>query len=81
MNKSLDEIHPAEILTKEFLAPRGITPEQLVVMLGWPESYLVELLSESLAITDDIALSLGLFFNMDAKFWSNLQTEFDRRTN
>ncbi|MDP1606809.1 MAG: HigA family addiction module antitoxin [Rhodocyclaceae bacterium] len=30
-------------------------------------------------ITADTALRLGLFFNMEPRFWLNLQTEYDMR--
>lgn len=79
MSKALDEIHPGEILLKEFMEPRAMTPQQLASSLGWPVSRMTDLLQGSQSITDDIALSLGQFFNTDAQFWRNLQTEYDRR--
>ncbi|MGH8227093.1 MAG: helix-turn-helix transcriptional regulator, partial [Steroidobacteraceae bacterium] len=30
-------------------------------------------------ITADTALRLGIYFNMDARFWLNLQAEYDMR--
>ena len=30
-------------------------------------------------ISTDTALRLGLFFNMEPRFWLNLQTEYDMR--
>lgn len=40
---------------------------------------MTDLVQGSQSITDDMALSLGLFFDMDAHYWRNLQTEYDRR--
>lgn len=73
------EIHPGEILLKEFIEPRNLTPEQLAADLDWPPSRMAALLQGIQPISAEIALSLGLFFNMEAKFWLNLQANYDKR--
>lgn len=69
MPKSLDEIHPGEILLKEFVEPIGLTLDQLAASLGWPLSLMNDFIQGSQSMTDDMAGSLGQFFSMDAQFW------------
>lgn len=75
----MTEISSGEILLKEFCEPKGITLEQLAAHIGLPPHRMNDLAQGIQPITDDIALSLGLFFNMEAGFWRNLQSEYDRR--
>jgi addiction module HigA family antidote len=79
MNKLLDEIHPGEILLEDFMKPMGITARQLAADIDVSPSRISELVHGTRPITADTALRLGLFFDMDPRFWMNLQTEFDMR--
>lgn len=75
----LNEIPPGEILLKEFIEPHGMTVEQFSTAIGWPLDRVTGFIRGADPVNDDFALSLGLFFNMDARFWINLQAEYDRR--
>lgn len=79
MAKLLDEIHPGEILLEEFMKPLGITGRQLSADIDVPPSRISEIINGERPITADTALRLGLFFSMDARFWINLQAEYDMR--
>jgi len=79
MTELLDEIHPGEILLEEFMKPMGITARQLSADIDVPPSRISELVHGKRPITPDTALRLGLFFNMEPRFWMNLQTEYDMR--
>lgn len=75
----LDEIHPGEILLEDFMKPLGISARQLASDIDVSPSRISELVHGNRPITADTALRLGLFFNMDPRFWLNLQTEYDMR--
>ena len=80
MAELLDEIHPGEILREEFMKPMGITARQLAADdMDVSPSRISELVNGRRPITADTALRLGLHFGMDARFWMNLQTEYDMR--
>ena len=79
MAKLLEEIHPGEILLEEFLKPMGITARQLAADIDVSPSRISELVHGTRPVTADTALRLGLFFNMNPRFWLNLQTEYDMR--
>ncbi len=79
MPKILDEIHPGEILLEEFMKPMGITARQLAADIDVPPSRISDVVNAKRPITADTALRLGLFFNMEPRFWMNLQSEYDMR--
>lgn len=79
MAKLLDEIHPGEVLLEDFMKPMGITARQLAADIDVPPSRISELVNGQRPITADTALRLGLFFGMEARFWLNLQAEYDIR--
>ena len=79
MSELLEEIHPGEILLEDFMKPMGISARQLAADIDVPPSRISELVNSNRPITPDTALRLGLFFNMEARFWLNLQTEYDMR--
>ena len=75
----LKDIHPGEILLEEFMKPMGITARQLSSDMDVPPSRISDIVNGARPISADTALRLGLFFTMDARFWLNLQTEYDVR--
>lgn len=77
--QALDEIHPGEILLEEFMRPMGITARQISSDMDVPPSRISDIVNGSRPITADTALRLGLFFEMDARYWLNLQSEYDVR--
>jgi addiction module HigA family antidote len=70
-------IHPGEILLREFLLPTGISQYRLARDIGVTSRRINEIIHLRRSITADTALRLGRFFNMDARFWLNLQTHYD----
>jgi addiction module HigA family antidote len=79
MSKLLDEIHPEEILLKDFMKPMSITARQLAADIDAPPSRISQIIHGHRPISADTALRLGLFFRMDPRFWINLQSEYDIR--
>lgn len=79
MAKMLDEIHPGEILLEEFMEPMGITARQLCADIDVPPSRISEIIHGRRPVTTDTAIRLGLYFNVNPRFWMNLQCEYDLR--
>lgn len=77
--KLLDEIHPGEILLEDFMKPMGITARQLAADMDVPPSRISDIVNGARPITADTALRMGLFFDMEPRYWLNLQTEYDMR--
>jgi antitoxin HigA-1 len=70
-------IHPGEILLTEFLEPLGISQYRLAKDISVTPRRINEIVHGRRAITADTALRLGRFFNMEALFWLNLQSDYD----
>lgn len=79
MAKLLDEIHPGEILLEEFMRPLGITAQQLAADIDVSPSRISDIVYGNRPITADTALRLSMFFDMEARYWLNLQSEYDMR--
>jgi addiction module HigA family antidote len=78
--KTLANIHPGEILREEFLSPLGISAYRLSKELHIPQTRISEILKGKRRVTADTALRLSAFFGNSAKFWLNLQQDYDLET-
>ncbi|MBA4214267.1 MAG: addiction module antidote protein, HigA family [Polaromonas sp.] len=79
MTNLLDEIHPGEVLLKDFMKPMGISARRLAADIDVSPSRISELVNGVRPITADTALRLALFFSMESRFWLHLQAEYDMR--
>lgn len=78
MNKrDFPPIHPGEMLLEEFLQPMKISQSHLAKAIGVSPHRIHEIVRGKRRISADTALRLGRFFNMEARFWLNLQTRYD----
>lgn len=59
------------------MSPMKIAARQLASDIAVPPSRISDTVNGARPITTDTALRLGLFVCMDARFWLNLQTEYD----
>lgn len=77
--KLLDPIRPGEILLEDFMGPLKISINQLARDLVVPPNRISEIVNGKRAITADTALRLERYFQVEAQFWLNLQSEYDLR--
>lgn len=77
--KLLPLITPGEILEEEFLIPMKISRYRVAKDLHVTPTAIGEIISGKRAITPEMALRLGAYFKMTAKFWLNLQANYDLR--
>ena len=75
--KKIKNVHPGEILLKEFLEPLQISAYKLSKEIGIPQTRASEILKGRRRITADTALRLSAFFGNSPKFWLGLQADFD----
>ena len=73
----LNNIHPGEILQKEFLEPLGITAYRLSKETFIPQTRISQILQGKRRITADTALRFSIYFGTSAHFWLGLQNDFD----
>lgn len=77
--KRLDPIKPGEILLEDFMVPLNISINKLSRDLAVPPNRISEIVNGKRAITADTALRLERYFQVEAQFWLNLQSEYDLR--
>jgi addiction module HigA family antidote len=75
--KRLPPIHPGEILREDFMRPLKLSMNKLALELRVPVTRIGEIVNQRRGITADTALRLGRYFNMNARFWMNLQLLYD----
>ncbi len=81
MSKRFIEIeHPGIMLKEDFLDGLGIKPGTFAKAIGVDRTAIKNIIDGKRAITADIALRFGLFFNMSAGVWLNLQKDYELRT-
>lgn len=69
--------HPGYFLETRFLKPLGITQQALAQTLGVSRRRVNELIRGHRGITADTAVRLALYFENEASFWMQLQTDWD----
>lgn len=77
LSTTIDNIHPGEILSEEFLIPLGITPYKLSKETGMPQTRISEIVHGRRSISADTAIRLSMFFGNSPEFWLNLQNMYD----
>ena len=81
MSKKFIEIeHPGVMLKEDFLEDLGIKPGAFARAIGVDRAAIKKIIDGKRAITADMALRFGLYFNMSAGFWLNLQKDYELRT-
>jgi addiction module HigA family antidote len=79
MAKLLDPIPPGEILVEEFLRPLGISQNRLARDIDVNPARINDIVHGRSAITANIALRLGKYFNTTPEMWMNLQSNYELR--
>ncbi|HDO06772.1 MAG TPA: addiction module antidote protein, HigA family [Bacteroidetes bacterium] len=75
--EKLENIHPGEILSEEFLKPMQISAYRLSKDIGIPQTRISQIIKGKRRITADTALRLSSYFGNSAKFWLGLQNDYD----
>lgn len=70
-------IHPGETIA-EFLEERNMSQKELAIRCGVSEKHISTVISGQKNISVDFAKKLEYAFGIDAIFWINLQTNYDK---
>jgi len=79
MTDTIDIEHPGIMLKEDFLDDLGIKPGTFAKAIGVDRAAIKKIIDGNRAISADMALRFGLFFNMSAGFWFNLQKDYELR--
>ncbi len=73
-------VHPGEILREDYLEPMELSANALAKALKVPPSRINDIVLERRGVTADTALRLARYFGTTARFWLNLQMEYELRS-
>ncbi|KJV10777.1 XRE family transcriptional regulator [Elstera litoralis] len=69
-------VHPGRILKRELQA-RALSANKLALALRLPSGRITDILNGKRGVSPDTALRLARYFGNSARFWLNLQTDFE----
>jgi addiction module HigA family antidote len=69
--------HPGEILAEEYMKPLGLSANALAQAIGVPGNRISDIVRQRRDVSADTAIRLGRFFDVDPRFWLNLQAAYD----
>ena len=78
--RTLQPIHPGEVLLDDFLRPMGLTQYRLAHDIHVPPRRVNEIVLGKRGITADTALRLARYFGTSVEVWMNLQTRYEIET-
>lgn len=71
--------HPGELVREEFFVPLGLSAAEVARASGISQPTLCQVLNGRRPFTPETALRLGRFFEVDARWFINLQSQHDLR--
>jgi antitoxin HigA-1 len=69
--------HPGKLLKEDLFEPRGLTTEKVAQDIHVPLTELQKLIEGKNNLTTDLACRLGLYFQLEARGFLNLQQIYD----
>ncbi len=75
--KTLANVHPGEVLLKEFLVPLGISQNALARAAGVPPRRINEIVLGKRSVTADTSVRLAAALGTSERFWLGLQADYD----
>jgi addiction module HigA family antidote len=75
--RDISPIHPGEQLREEFMKPNGLSCAQLAEDIGVSAPRVVDIVEERQPVNGEMALRLARYFGTSARFWLDLQRDYD----
>lgn len=75
--KKLENVHPGEVLLREFLEPTGTSQNALARATRVPPRRINEIVLGKRGISADTAIRLAAALGTSERFWLGLQADFD----
>ena len=75
--KTLEPVHPGEVLLEEFLVPMELSQYRLAKDITVSPRRINEIVHGKRSVSADTALRLARYFGTSERFWLNLQTGYD----
>ncbi len=79
MEKATKPIHPGSMLRRE-LEARSLSANALAMALRTPSGRITDILNGKRGVSPETAMRLARYFGNSARFWLNLQTAYELRS-
>lgn len=79
IDNGMRPVHPGEILREDYLELMELSANALAKALKVQSSRINDIVLERRGVTADTALRLARYFGTTARFWLNLQMEYELR--
>jgi antitoxin HigA-1 len=73
----LDPVHPGDILREDFMKPLGLTAYGVAKAIGSTPITISLILRRRRAVSAEMALKLGRYFNVSPEIWVGIQADYD----
>lgn len=74
---SIQSTHPGEMVREIILPELGVSKTKVAQSLGISRQTLYDILNEKQPVTAEMAVRFGKYFGNGARFWLNLQRNYD----
>jgi addiction module HigA family antidote len=73
----LDPVHPGDVLREDFMKPLGLSAYAVAKAVGSTPIAISEIIRRKRAVSAEMALKLGRFFNVSPELWMGIQADYD----
>jgi addiction module HigA family antidote len=80
LKNEMRPVHPGEILREDIIPAMGVTMSKFADMLKVSRVTASRLVNEKQDVSPEMALRLSALFGNSARFWLNIQNEYDLKT-
>jgi addiction module HigA family antidote len=73
----LDPVHPGDVLREDFMKPFGLSSYAVAKAIGSTPITISLIMRRKRAISAEMALKLGRYFNVSPELWMGIQADYD----
>jgi addiction module HigA family antidote len=76
----LDAVHPGDVLREDFMKPLGLSAYAVAKAVGSTPITISLITRRQRAVSAEMALKLGRYFNVSPELWIGIQADYDLET-
>ncbi len=76
-HRPIKPTHPGELVREDILPELDMSKTKIAMALGISRQTLYDILNEKQPVTAEMAVRFGKFFGNGARFWLNMQRNYD----
>jgi len=76
-NDRLNPVHPGDVLLEDFMKPLGLSAYAVAKAIGATPITISLITRRQRAVSAEMALKLGRYFNVSPELWLGIQADYD----